>query len=262
MGTIGVAAGTVRRPARRRPGWLVVFVAAELLLLLLVVTGWITALLPRGMATQVSHNSEAFALAALLSIEIDWVRRRRPGAAAGRARAVLVGTAGLAALGALLLALDEAALHTLNEAVFAAAILFPYCAVRPRRRAFVLASVALLALTVLLSGTDLVRLQAESVVALVLAPWGLDLFARRVLVPGAAEDVAPAVAWTAFLCLTPFALMATGAGPIGPLPASLMEYAARGNEAFWGLGAVHLLALLAWRRPPTPVHVEGVRTSR
>lgn len=256
MGTSTSAAVQRRTRSGRRPPWPAIFVGLEVLLLLLVLTSGISVLLPPHPATQVSHNSEAFLLAALLSLEIAWLRRWPvvPGPAGGAA--VLAVAVALVVLGLVLLRVDEARLKTLNEAVLAAGILLVYCALRPRRPALALASAAVLALVVGYFHSDLVRLQAECLVALILAPWGFDVFARWILVPVPVRSTRPAVAWTAFLLGAPFVLMALDRGPSGSVLADAIEYAARGNEAFWGLGAVHLLALFAWRGPG-PVLLEG-----
>ncbi|WP_028644878.1 hypothetical protein [Nocardioides sp. URHA0020] len=238
-----------RAPATRSSAtaWFVAFIVVEAAVLLAIVTGLLPHLLPAGLATQVGHNSESFALAILLSCTVLWQRRRPDDGGRWWTAGMAATAVALGVLGLLLLGLDGAPrLKTLNEPVFAAALLVPYCAVRPRSRWLATTSLVVLVLTVALFGTDLVRLQAECVVALILAPVGLDLVARWMLARQVSDSVAAAWVWTAFLFLTPFALMALKPLDLGSFLDATVLYAARGNEAFWGLALVHALGLLAW----------------
>ncbi|WP_205471502.1 hypothetical protein [Nocardioides sp. SYSU D00038] len=240
-------------PAR---GWVGLFLAGEAVALLLVVGQVLPHLLPGGLATQVGHNSEAFALALLATGLLLWLRGLRSADRDARLwLLVLTVSALLVVVGLFLLTLDNPRLKTLNEPVLAAAVLAPYYAWRPRRRTFALAGVAVLVLMLVFHSTELVLLQAESLVALVLAPFGADLLHRSLLDPRAADVPSRVVGWLAFLLLAPVALMVLKQVSLGSTLDDLVFYAARGNEAFWGLFLVHALVLLAWppRRAATTI---------
>jgi hypothetical protein len=160
---------------------------------------------------------------------------------------VVVCSVALIGAGLLLLAVPEPRVRTLNEAVLAAGVLLPYCAVRPRRTALALVSPVVVAVAVVFFDTTAVRLQAESIVAVALAPIGLDVLARWVLAPEARARLLPAVLWTVLLLLFPVVLMAARSWDLGTAAHAAVVYAERGTEAFWGLAALHLLALVAWR---------------
>lgn len=253
------------RPHRHRwtsdRRWLTAFVGVEAVVLLLIVLDMLGQVLPAGPATQVAHNSETFVLAIVLSVAIASIRSRRSRPPGTLSPLIVVGAAVvLFALGVVLINLDgEPRLKTLNEPVFATAFLVPYCALWPRRRALALFSVVALAFTALLFQTDVVRLQAECLVALILAPVGLDLAARWIPAPGLRQPLGPAYAWTGFLLVAPFALMVLKHVDLGAFLDATVLYAARGNEAFWGLFLVHLLALVAWLPTPVADHEGGRR---
>lgn len=236
----------------RERAWPVLFVLGEVVVLVLIVNQVLRHVLPQGLATQIGHNSESFILAALLTLQLVWLRSIAPRRAARETgwevAALVVVVAVLLALVAVVLDLNgNPRLKTLNEPVFAAAVLMVYLAVRPRSRSLAVFSLVALVVTVAFFHTDVVRLQAECLVALVLAPVGFDLAAPWILRPGLRHSRLPAVLWTGFLLLAPFALM--GLKHVD-LPGDFLDaavlYAARGNEAFWGLFLVHLTALLAW----------------
>lgn len=228
--------------------WVAVFVAVELVVLLLIVLDRLGVLLPARLVTQIGHNSEAFVLAIVLSLTISVIRARRSRPPATLRPAVVVAVAvALFALGVVLMGLEgQPRVKTLNEPVFAAAFLVPYCALWPRRRALALFSVLALAFTVVFFQTDLVRLQAECLVALIMAPVGLDLAARWILAPATRRSRAAAYLWTGFLLVAPFVLMALTRLDLGAFLNEAALYAERGNEAFWGLFLVQCLALVAW----------------
>ena len=224
------------------------FVALASIALLLIVLDQLDSLLPSGLATRIGHNSESLVLAIALGLTVAWLRScrgRLPGTVSPPA--VVAATLALFAAGLVLANLDGAPrVRTLNEPVFAAAILVPYCALWPRRRRFALTSVLVLVVTGVLFQTALVRTQAESIVALILAPIGLDLAARWMLSPDLRQSMTAAYLWTGALLLGPFAVMLLRHVDLGSSLNETVIYAARGNEAFWGLCLVHLLALVAW----------------
>lgn len=249
--------------------WVATFVMIEVVALVLIVTQVLPQVLPDRLATQIGHNSESFVLAIILSLQVAWLRARRKASAgfdsqhrqvtADGATMFVVALCSIVifAVGLLLLGLDNPRLKTLNEPVFAASFLFPYCALWPRRRPFVLAGVLALAFTLVFWSTDLVQQQAECLVALILAPWGFDLLSRWILRPVARPSIVGAVAWCGFLAVAPFALMVLKSADLGGFLDAAVLYGARGNEAFWGLFLVQLLALVAWS-PRTLRNQEGV----
>ena len=233
----------------RRSGWWVVGAVVGEAVVLAAIVGDMLGFLPSHLETQVGHNSEVFVLAIGLTLLLAWSRgRRRP---RGGLR-IVVGVAGLVlfmALGILVMRLDGLPrVKTLNEPVFALAILLPYVLIpqrRPRALAVAVSAVFVLA-TAVLFHTELVRSQAESIVALILAPLGLDVLARWV---PRGDDDGPdhSVPWGLFLLLAPVALMVLERLPIPAGLDAVATYGSRANEAFWGLFLVQATAWLAWR---------------
>lgn len=242
-----VSASDHRWAATRSLRGVAAFVTVELAVLVAIVTQVHSKVLPDKIASQVGHNSEAFALAILLSATIAWLRPRGGARTLGQWAAVGAVTSGLVALGVIMLDLTNPRLKTLNEAVFGAAVLCLYCALPRRHRLFGLASPALLVLTIVFFSTDLVLDQAESIVALILAPIGLDIFDRGLLRSERTSSRWLVLGWSTFLLAAPFVLMALKQIDLGGTLDEAVFYAARGNEAFWGLFLVHFLGIVAWQ---------------
>lgn len=227
--------------------WVMGFVVVWTVALLIIVLDRTSQLLPGALATQVAHNSEAFTLAILLSLALWLVQTGR--LPLGRA---LLGGAALLVLGIWVQSLDDLPrVKTLNEPILAAAVLLPYLALRRRPAGMWLVSVLVAAVIIVFHGTDLVRLQAETLVALMLAPIGFDLVDKGILRARYPLRTAVGLVWLAVLALGPFALMFLRSHDLGAFGDATVLYLARGNEAFWGLLFVHLL--VAWVLPTVRV---------
>jgi hypothetical protein len=204
--------------------------------LLVLVTKRQHDFLPPGVSSQVGHNSEIFALALLMCPIVQF------GVPRLRARPVpLVATLLVAAPLALLAAAifwlpTPGTVRTLNEPVVAAAVLTVYVVLRrPVRLAWLLPLPAV-ALIVLFYDLAFVQAQAESLVVLVLAPLGFDVFDRTILDRRRTGGAAVRYCWYAFLLVWPALMLwandaQTGTGVIS----QAIDYQARGAEGFWGL---------------------------
>jgi hypothetical protein len=221
--------------------WLTIaFYSAMAIITIVLAAKWEYHLLPQSIATHVSHNSEVFNIALLVVAAVE--TRRRLGAMPG-ARAVLVSLAmaGLL-LGVGFLLIDGPVSPTvkmLNEASFAGAALWLYVFLpRPLRHAW-LASVVLLVVVVVGYHTSLITLQAECMVALILAPISFDVVDRGLLDPAAPASLRLRIAWLAFLLLVPVVLMVVKREDLHGVAAEIVKYPSRGTEGFWGMALVH-----------------------
>jgi hypothetical protein len=233
--------------------WSGVYFAANALILLLLVTKAQTHFLPQGLATRIGHNSEVFALAIMLGAAI-LARRRVP---ATPAWVHVVVAAALAALGLFVFyGPVPATVKTLNEPIFAGAVLWLYVLLRRPLPFAWLASVVLALVVVLGYHTDLVTLQAESIVALVLAPLCLDVTDRRLLEPAAPDWPLLRRLMILLLILVPVVLIVwLKTEPLPGLAKDLAKYCSRGTEGFWGLAVVELFFVVRF-------WLEGARVGR
>lgn len=206
------------------------------LVLLALVTKAQTQVLPMGIAKQIGHNSESFALALAVAATIEFARPRwlRAGT-----REVSWGVVSLVAMGWLLLALGvyylglPASIKTLNEPLVAAALLTVLLgAPRPLRRAW-LTPVLFLVAVVLTYHLRIVQAQAEAVTAVIAVLISTDLAARSILLPRV-RDSALTWGWYLFLAVWPaLMLFWNHRSPPGVL-GECVNYMARGAEGFWG----------------------------
>ncbi|WP_341229428.1 hypothetical protein [Nocardioides salarius] len=211
--------------------------SVEAVALVLVVSGGAGALLPTGVALRLGRNSEAFALALVLT---SFLLARRRGLVGTRGWVGLVLAGLLVLLGVSLLQVDEPRLRTLNEPLIAGGLLVAYCLPRrPVARIWTVGPGVLVAVAVLslLPAAPAVRDQAEALTALVLAPLGLDLVAPRSLDPDGPFRRRATWAWIGLLTALPLLLVAAP-------DVRLVEEISRGNEGVWGLALVHLALLL------------------
>jgi uncharacterized membrane protein len=242
---VSTNSGSGPAPGGAVRAWSVAYFAVTSLVLLALVTKAQTKVLPEGLATRVGHNSEVFALAILVTAAI-LARRRIPPAPAWVHVAVAVG---LAAVGVFIFyAGMPVTVKTLNEPVFAGAALWLY--VLPRRPIpkVWLISVALIVVVAVGYNTSLITLQAENLVALILAPLVLDVTDRRLLDPSAPD--LPALRWAmiVLLILVPVVLIAfLKSEPLPGVAADFAKYCSRATEAFWGLALVDLFFVVRFR---------------
>ena len=203
-------------------------------LLLLAITGVLGSVFPERVAKQIGENSEGLLLALGLPAWVQLVRGRLTGSRAQWPVTAAV-SAALLLLGLLLISVDDLAgrVETLNEPVFALAVLLPYVQLgRPLPSAAVLAlPVAVLLLIGSASTTAFVTDLAECLAMLVLAPIGLDLVDRAVLQPGAPTAALLRRSWYAFLLLGPTAIALAAA----PDATGALRYGERLQEAFLGV---------------------------
>ena len=227
--------GAPRRPwdPRLEAGFLALMVA----ILLVLTTKLQLSFLPVGLAVHIGHNSEVFVLAIGLGLALGGpqVRAQRSRATSVVVAVLVFGLGLFVFYGPL-----PGTLSTLNEPIFATSVLWLYAMLRRPLKWGLLASLLLLIVVVLGYHTQPVTLQAESLVALILAPISLDVADRQLADTGAPDLPWLRWGWTLLLLLIPFLLMLVkhhGAG--GPLGEAI-RYASRGTEGFWGLALVHL----------------------
>lgn len=181
-----------------------------------------------------SRNSEGFLLALVIT---GWIEFARPRLASSRWQwqVTLAAAAGCAAVALLLLSFEvPTRLATLNESLFAVAVLLPFLQrqnlLTPRVAAVI--SLGILAVIVAGAGTTLVVMAAETLSVLALAFPGLWIVDRQILDGRAAGLTRLRLLWYAFLVVAPlaFSLLASAQldGPIG----DAAGYGVRTIEAF------------------------------
>jgi hypothetical protein len=224
--------------------WTVAFFSVMALVIVVLVIKAQQRFLPAVLARQFGHNSEVFALA-ILVVAAVLARRRQP--PAPPAWHVVVAGA-LLALGLLVLyGPVPATVKTLNEPIFAGSLLWLYVLIpRPLPRAWLISPVLVVVVAVGYH-TALITAQAESIVALVLAPLALDVADRRLLEPRAQDR--PVLRWLmiAFLLLFPVLMIAVKGDLATGALAEAVKYCSRGTEGFWGLAVVLLYFVVAIR---------------
>lgn len=224
-----------------------VFLLANALMLLLLVAKLQQSLLPGGLASQVGHNSEVFALALALGWGIALLRG--PTVSRDRRRATALAAASLVLAGVIYWSGTPTTVKTLNEPLLAAGLITFYCLIpRPLPRLAPWFISGFLAVVIVLwSQVDVVFQQAESVTALMVAPLALDVVDRSVLEPARRRSSWVWV-WICALVLTPAGALATGSyrTASGHLP-EVVDYLARGAEGFWGIALLQVY-FLARRR--------------
>ncbi|MEJ7583604.1 MAG: hypothetical protein WKF43_05820 [Acidimicrobiales bacterium] len=199
--------------------------------------------LPDSVATRIGHNSEAYVLALVIAL---WVQFARP-RLAGTDRewpVVLAVSVGCVAIAAGLLATDfPSRFRTLNETFFAAAVLIPYLQ-RPRplpRRLPLWLAAGVLAVIVVGNRTQVVIDLAETLGVLLLAPIGFDIVDRGILDPEADTSPTQRLGWYAVLIAAPivFSVLQYGLDLEGTA-SEATRYAVRIAEAFLCMLAVEL----------------------
>jgi hypothetical protein len=162
-----------------------VFYGAVLLVLVSVLTGTVTLVLPQPFAAHVSRNSEGYVIVLLLAAWIEFVQPRLPRARAG-VLLTLAAAATSFAIGVLLVTGPlPTVVATLNEGFFAVAFLLCWVqAPRPLPWPVWLVPVVAALVPVLLISFDPVVRAAEIIAALVLFPIGLDVVDPGILRPG------------------------------------------------------------------------------
>lgn len=207
---------------------------------ILIVLEQLDTLLPEGIAAHVSRNNEGIVALLLLSAWIQ-VLRTRPDISWGIT--VLVAAA-LVAVAVLVLVLDvRSTVRTLNEALFAVAVLVVYCRLaRPLPRwGWILPAASLLAIITTSHtswGVDL----AETYFFVLLVPVGLDWADRSILEPSEPQHMGRLVSWTVFLVAAPMAFAALRPDqPYENVLEEILRYLSRPTEAFVAVLMLHIV---------------------
>lgn len=192
--------------------------------------------LPTALAERVALQSEGLVAALVIAVWIQFVRGRLLNTAKHWPLVLLVSCV-LGLSGLLLITSDLPSQYkTLNETMFALALLLPYLQLnRPLLRRIPLAlSGGLLAIIVLFNRTELVTSLAETLAMLVLAPVAFDMIERGILdVNQPPPSPFRRYSWWAFLALLP--VMASLLYQTRMLEGILSEaitYQVRTHEAF------------------------------
>jgi hypothetical protein len=219
----------------RRKIFAILYYGGLALVLALILLQLLDDVFGKRLATHISHNSEAYLVALVLSAWIQYARPRLAGRRAEWPAVLLVGVVMLA-IGIVLIQTHlPSRFRTLNEAFVALAILIPYVqAHRPVSRvlSYVLPGVLLL-LVLVIGDRGLVRDQAESAVMLILIPIGLDLIDRGILQSDAVTSVRARWTWYAALVLIPIVFIALREGAhVDGWAGNRMLYSQRGLEGY------------------------------
>lgn len=235
------------------------------LLLLLSVTKMLPRLLPGGLASQLGHNSEAYLIALLLGAILQWLR---PWAQTTR-RPWLVLSAVAAVSIAVGVVLDQhkgsldSSIASLNEAFLAVGVISLYLILRrPVAYAPVLALGLLIAIVVF-NRTDLITVQAESLVAIMLAPVSLDVADPTLVDRDAADRPTARLLWCVVLIVVPVVFALLYRMQLSGLAAEIARYGRRPTEDFLAFLFLHLyFSYLLGRRWRDAGQRMGMDTSR
>jgi hypothetical protein len=234
---------------RTKRGFGMLLWALLALLLVAVLGGWVSGI--PAIGPHVSRNSEGYVVALLLAPVIDRVHRRGSSSLSWSATALAAGGALAVGVGCLWWSplSSIGAIHTLNEAFFAAAVLISYVRVaRPLPRLAWSLPLVALAIPVLLGWTRLGETLAETYGFCVLVPLGLDWVDRAILEPTRPRSLPRVWAWIATLVAVPTLISVLVARhPSGPA-AGVVDYLSRPTEAFVAALLLHAYfsALLPW----------------
>lgn len=215
------------------------------LLMLAILTQTLTWVLPDGVARRVGFNSEGYTVALLLAAYIQVLLPRLRGAARWPLALLVSAICFAGALGLYTSDLPSR-FKTLNEALFALAVVLPYVTLRrPLGRWPGLVSAALLAAVVIGVVTNPADspavLLAETFAVLVLAPLSFDVVDRGILDPAALTSRIVRFAWYAVLVVVPLVVVALGTDArTGGGWHTLLEYLGRTHEGVIGLLLVQL----------------------
>jgi hypothetical protein len=207
---------------------------------------------PAGLARRIGYNSEGYTAALLLALWVQFARPRLRGRASEWPVTVAAGLL-LATIGVLLFTSDlPSRFKTLNETMFALALVIPYVQVRrpvPVRLALC-ASGLLLVVTVVFNRTEFVVLLSETLALLLLAPIAFDVIDRGILDEHAPTSSRLRYAWYLLLALLPVtsSLLFHGQTFGGGLLAEAVRYEVRLHEAFVGILLVELYFAVGLRR--------------
>ena len=239
------------------------------LLLATILLDILRDVVPPGLARRIAFNSEGYTAALLLAL---WIQFARPRLSSRTWEWPVTIAAGLAlvAIGYLLFTSElPSRFKTLNETMFALALVIPYVQVRrpvPAPLAIGISAV-ILGVTVALNRTDFVVLLSETLALLLLAPLALDVVDRGILDERRSTSPRLRYAWYALLVLMPmtFSILFHEEAFSGGLLAEVVRYGVRLHEAFVGILLVQLYFAVGLRRtgrvPDTAEAIERPRPS-
>jgi hypothetical protein len=203
----------------------------------------------------VANDSEGYLLALALPA---WIELVRPRLAGRRSQWPVTALAAVAAFLAFALLYDTTSvagtIKTLNETLFALALLVPYVQPwgRPSPGAAAGLAAAVVAATVAFDHSTLVWLPtqlAEGVVMLVLAPIAFDVTDRGILRPDRPSPLRLRVSWWALLVAIPLGVIALDHLSLHGVVGDAAHYVARAQEAFVGMLLIELyFAVRTWGR--------------
>lgn len=234
-----------------------VFYGAVVLLLVLIVTGVVTAALPAGVAGQISHNSEGYAILLVLALWIEFARPRIGHDARGWTVAAAAALSSLALAFFMLLGPLPPSLATLNEAFFALPVLILWTQLpRPVPPVLWLLPVVAVLIPAVGDGSDAVIRAAEVLMAFVFFPVAFDVVDRSLLRPGLPVRKPLVVAWMVFIVVLAVSMHAfRDASPTGFVQGAV-DYLSRVNEIFIAVFFIHLyftiLGMAPRARPREP----------
>jgi hypothetical protein len=249
---------------RRRAVLATIFYLGLCLLLALIISKTWGHIVPGPVGRHIASDSEGYLLALALPAWIDFARPRLKGRSAEWPVTAL---AAAACVGVTVLLYHTTSIisgvKTLNETVFALALLIPY--VQLTRRPSVSAALALtavsIALLVVVEQTAWLPVStalAEGVVMLNLAPLMFDVADRGILVPHTPSPLRLRQAWLVLMVLFPLGFIAVG--HLGHLPAAVASvdvYGRRSQEAFVAMFLIGIYYSLRPARPSVGVEIPG-----
>lgn len=241
---------------RRLIRWL--FYGGLVVLLLVIVTGLLSQVLPSGMATRVAYNSEGYLFAVVLA---GWLQFGMPRLQDSARMKWAIGLGLFWALVGIALILSDlpSRIRTLNEAALALALLIPYLTLRrPLPRWTLLSVPAMIGMVVwgvALDPEGWIVDQAEAYGFLILAVLTFDVVDRALLEPGRVSRTWTLWAWYGFMVFEPVIVSALGTemrGDSGAIPMAL-QWLGRIHESFIGVLLVVLILRLAPVRRGAPL---------
>ncbi len=208
--------------------------------------------IPPNIARRIGFNSEGYTAALLLALWVQFVRPPLRGRPREWPVTLLAGLV-LATIGVLLFTSDlPSRFKTLNETMFALALVIPYVQVRrpvPMRLALCISGL-LLVITVAFNRTEFVVLLSETLALLLLAPIAFDVIDRGILDGHAPTSPRLRYAWYTLLVLLPVtsSLLFHNQTFGGGLLAEAVRYEVRLHEAFIAILLVQLYFAVGLRR--------------
>lgn len=229
-----------RLPRSRERTLSLLFYGGLALLLTLIMTKQLPNILPKSLARPIGYDSEGFFLALVLAAWIQFGCWRLSGRRLW-SNALILATV-FAGIGVFLIATDlPSSVKTLNEASLALAVLIPFVALqRPLGRWPLAASLCVTAAVAVGAGLwpdSLVVNLAETMVALIIAPWAFDLYDRGILDREARASMRLRLLGYGLLIAIPtvVVMLGTARRTQGGVFNDVLHYLGRSQESFVGI---------------------------